>query len=81
MYLQKARVPAELLSRMPRDQQSARELRVQIWMALQELKQQGKAKNIGVANYGREHLEPLIKDPRFILNHLGRQEDDHEFVL
>ena len=35
-------------------------------MVLQEFKQQGKAKNIGVANYEEKHLQPLLDDPRYV---------------
>ena len=42
------------------------ESRMQMWEALQELKKEGKIKDIGVSNFSRFHIEQLIKNPRYV---------------
>jgi len=41
-----------------------KEARIAMWEALQDLKLQGKFKDIGVSNFTRFHLEQLIANPR-----------------
>ena len=38
--------------------------RIGAWLALQDLVADGKLRSIGVSNYGRHHIEELVKDER-----------------
>ena len=48
----------------PESPEELKESRMVMWEALQELKRQGKIRDIGVSNFNRFHLEQLMKDPR-----------------
>ena len=48
----------------PKSPEDLKEARIAMWLALEELKSRGLARNIGVSNFNRFHLEQLINDPR-----------------
>ena len=54
----------EDLKRLPSTPEAYQETRIQMWEALQDLKKEGKIRDIGVSNFNRFHIEQLIKNPR-----------------
>ena len=51
----------------PESPEELKESRMVMWEALQDLKAQGKIKDIGVSNFNRFHLEQLITNPRYMI--------------
>ena len=49
---------------LPRTPEEIHEGRMASWRALQDLKKEGKIKNIGVSNFSKKHLEALANDDR-----------------
>ena len=61
---QKGRIPEDKKKLLPKTPEDLKEARIAMWEALQDLKNQGKIKDIGVSNFTRFHLEQLIANPR-----------------
>ena len=52
------------LKKLPKTPETYQEARISMWEALQDLKKQGKIRDIGVSNFNRFHIEQLISNPR-----------------
>ena len=52
------------LKKLPKTPETYQEARISMWEALQDLKKQGKIRDIGVSNFNRFHIEQLITNPR-----------------
>ena len=63
---QKGRIPEAKKKLLPKTPEDLKEARIAMWEALQDLKNQGKIKDIGVSNFTRFHLEQLIANPRCV---------------
>ena len=48
----------------PESPEELKESRMVMWEALQDLKTQGKIRDIGVSNFNRFHLDQLTTNPR-----------------
>jgi len=55
--------------------------RVSNWLGMQELRQQGIAKSIGVSNYAAHHLQELLSDSRATVVPAINQIEIHPFCL
>ena len=42
------------------------ERRISMWQALQDLKKEGKIRDIGVSNFSHKHIEQLLNNPRLV---------------
>ena len=58
------RIPEAKKKLLPKTPEDLKEARIAMWEGLQDLKNQGKIKDIGVSNFTRFHLEQLIANPR-----------------
>ena len=56
--------PEEIRNTFPENPEDLKEARISMWEALQELKKQGKTREIGVSNFNRFHLQQLMNNPR-----------------
>lgn len=56
---------AEEFGALPRTREAAKEARLRVWEALQDLKAQGKVRSIGISNFVRRHIEDIVKDKRY----------------
>ena len=54
----------EDLKKLPSTPETYKEARISMWEALQDLKREGKIRDIGVSNFNRFHIEQLINSPR-----------------
>ena len=52
------------LKKLPSTPETLKEARISMWEALQDLKKEGKIRDIGVSNFNRFHIEQLINNPR-----------------
>ena len=52
------------LKKLPNTPETYQEARISMWEALQDLKKQGRIRDIGVSNFNRFHIEQLITNPR-----------------
>ena len=54
----------EDLKKLPATPETWKEARISMWEALQDLKREGKIRDIGVSNFNRLHIQQLINNPR-----------------
>ena len=52
------------LKKLPNTAETYQEARISMWEALQDLKKQGRIRDIGISNFNRFHIEQLITNPR-----------------
>ena len=52
------------IGKLPQTAETYQEARISMWEALQDLKYQGKIRDIGVSNFTSFHIEQLITNPR-----------------
>ena len=48
------------------DPAKAPEARMRMWVALQQCKEVGKIRHLGVSNFARKHIEGMVKDSRLV---------------
>jgi tRNA pseudouridine(38-40) synthase len=59
---------------------SNEQVRVDTWLALQDLYFEGRCRSIGVSNFEERHLESLLQDPRVVIVPQVNQFETHPYL-